>query len=254
VLNIMTRSIFSGLVARAVPRAASRAALALALGSMFVSMATLGAHAGRNGAATATAHAAARQSDSRFTQADSDAFVRKIIAIERIGAGGSAPGAASSAASAARVRPGQLRLTTISERELNAYFRYDMRDAMPAGVTEPTITILGDGRLTATAVVDLDAVRTAQSAGWLNPMRLLSGRLPVTASGVLESQHGTARFVLDAADVSGVPVPKSLLQQVVSYYSRTTENPAGVSLDDAIELPAGIQEIRVQPGQAIVVQ
>jgi hypothetical protein len=219
-------------------------------------MTTLGARSGRSATAPATA---AAQGDARFTQADSDAFVRKIVAIERIGAAGptsgppSGPSAASRTATA-RTRP-QPRLTTISERELNAYFRYDMRDAMPAGVTEPTITILGDGRLTATAVVDLDAVRSGQqSSGWLSPMRLLTGRLPVTASGVLESQHGTARFVLDAADVSGVPVPKALLQQVVSYYSRTTERPAGMNLDDAIDLPAGIQEIRVQPGQAIVVQ
>ena len=62
------------------------------------------------------------------------------------------------------------------------------------------------------------------------------------------------RFLLDSVDVSGVPVPKSLLQQLVSFYSRTTENPQGLNLDDAIDLPAGIREIRVQPGQAIVVQ
>jgi hypothetical protein len=192
------------------------------------------------------------QVESRFTKADSDAFVRKMLMIERLGATPARPatvrpGARSGAAPAARMTP-------ITERELNAYFRYDMRDQLPAGVNEPTVTILGDGRVSATAIVDLDAVRSGQDSGWLSPMRLLSGRLPVTASGVLETQHGTARFTLDSADVSGVPVPKGLLQQVVSYYSRTTENPQGVNLDDAFELPAGIQEIRVQPGQAIVVQ
>ncbi len=200
--------------------------------------------------------AVAAQGDARYTQADSASFVRKIIAIERNGVVGTA--SASGPASTARARQTPVvrqRLTAITERELNSYFRYDIRDQFPAGVTEPTISIVGDGRVTATAVVDLDAVRDAQpSSGWLNPMRLLNGRLPVTARGVIESQHGTARFLLDAADVSGVPVPKSLLQQVVSYYSRTAENPQGLNLDDAIDLPAGIQEIRVQPGQAIVVQ
>jgi hypothetical protein len=189
-----------------------------------------------------------------------------MAAIERIGGAGPAastttrtrgtPGTGPGAGPGAGPRAGGApRLTAITERELNAYFRYDMRDQFPAGVTEPTITILGDGRVTATAVVDLDAVRDGQSSsGWLNPMRFLSGRLPVTASGVIESQHGTARFLLDTVDVSGVPVPKSLLQQVLSYYSRTTENPQGLNLDDAIDLPAGIREIRVQPGQAVVVQ
>jgi hypothetical protein len=239
---------------------AARAVLGVAL--IAASMMTLSVRTGH-------AASASVQADARFTQAESDAFVRKMAVIERIGAAGPASSAAAAAATAAgsaaapaasagssataRARPGQARLTTISERELNAYLRYDMREAMPAGVTEPTITILGDGRLTATAVVDLDEVRDAQT-GWLNPMRLLKGRLPITASGVLESQHGTARFVLDAADVSGVTVPKALLQQVVSFYSRTAENPDGVDLDAPIELPAGIQEIRVQPGQAIVVQ
>jgi hypothetical protein len=203
--------------------------------------------------AWASMTAIAGQGASPFTQADSDAFARKIILIEKIGTGG---GAASGGATTARTRPNPMqRLTAIAEKELNAYFRYDMRDSFPAGVTEPTVTMLGDGRVTATAVVDLDAVRDAQqSSGWLNPMRLLSGRLPVTASGVLESQHGTVRFLLDAADVSGVPIPKAMLQQVVSYYSRTSERPEGVNLDDAMDLPAGIKEIRVQPGQAIIVQ
>jgi hypothetical protein len=187
------------------------------------------------------------QGAAPFTQAESDSFVRKVIQIERLGTGGSA--------TTARTRPNPMqRLTAIAERELNSYFRYDMRDSFPTGVTEPTISLLGDGRVTATAVVDLDAVRSAQQTGLLNPMRLLSGRLPITASGVIESQHGTVRFLLDNADVSGVPIPKTLLQQVVSYYSRTSERPDGVNLDDAMDLPAGIKEIRVQPGQAIIVQ
>ncbi len=222
-------------------------------GSVFtrlVSRVTLGA------ALACTGVVAGAQGDVRFTQADSSSFVRKMIAIERIGAAGTA--SASGAASAGRTRPARVaaqRLTSITERELNSYFRYDMRDQFPAGVTGPTISIVGDGRVTATAVVDLDAVRDAQpSSGVLNPMRLLSGRLPVTATGVIESRHGTARFLLDSADVSGIRVPKSLLQRVLSYYSRTAENPQGLNLDDAIDLPAGIQEIRVQPGQAIVVQ
>ena len=54
--------------------------------------------------------------------------------------------------------------------------------------------------------------------------------------------------------VSGVPIPKLLLQEIVSYYSKTRENPAGINLDDPFALPAGIREIQVERGQAIVVQ
>jgi hypothetical protein len=190
------------------------------------------------------------QAEAPFTAAESASFARKIAAIERN---------SETSASTAQRRSGPdataPRLTAITERELNAYLRYDLRDQFPAGVSEPTITILGDGRVVASAVVDLDAVRDGQqSSGLLNPMRFLSGRLPITASGVVDCQHGTGRFQLDSAEVSGVRIPKSLLQQVLSFYSRTPENPQGLSLDDAIDLPAGIREIRVQPGQAIVVQ
>jgi hypothetical protein len=45
-----------------------------------------------------------------------------------------------------------------------------------------------------------------------------------------------------------------LLQEIVSYYSRTVENPGGFGLDQPFPLPAGIREIQVEPGRAIVVQ
>jgi hypothetical protein len=49
-------------------------------------------------------------------------------------------------------------------------------------------------------------------------------------------------------------VPKSLLQELLSHYSRTPENPNGIGIDDPFELPARIKEIRVLKGEAMVVQ
>jgi hypothetical protein len=40
----------------------------------------------------------------------------------------------------------------------------------------------------------------------------------------------------------------------VSYYSKTPENPSGINIDDPFALPARIREIRVERGQAIIVQ
>ena len=54
--------------------------------------------------------------------------------------------------------------TTITERELNAYFAFDVQPDLPAGVVMPAVTIVGDGRLSGRAVVDLDAVRRALKA------------------------------------------------------------------------------------------
>ena len=51
-----------------------------------------------------------------------------------------------------------------------------------------------------------------------------------------------------------VPIPKVLLQEIVSYYSRTAENPSGIGLDAPFALPARIREIQVEPGRAVVIQ
>jgi hypothetical protein len=102
--------------------------------------------------------------------------------------------------------------------------------------------------------VDLDAVRKQKQRGWLDPMSYLSGRLPVTASGRLSTKDGKGQFQLESADISGVTVPKTVLQELVTYYSRTPENPEGINMDSPFELPARIREIRVGTGTSTVVQ
>jgi hypothetical protein len=146
------------------------------------------------------------------------------------------------------------RRTSVLEREVNAYLVYDLKDEIPIGVIEPVITIVGDGRLAGRAIVDLDAVRTSRKRGMFDPMNLLTGRLPVTATGTLTSNAGVAQFSLESASISGVPVPKMVLQELVSYYSRSPEHPDGIGLDDRFELPAAIKQIEVGKGQAVVVQ
>jgi hypothetical protein len=145
--------------------------------------------------------------------------------------------------------------TTITENELNAYLVYDARDQLPPGVVDPSITIAGAGRLSARAVVDLDAVRRQKSSrGLLDPLSYAGGRLAITAAGVLTAANGVGRFALESATMAGVPIPKSILQEVVSYYSRTPGNPAGIGLDDPFPLPARIREIQVETGRAVVIQ
>ena len=150
---------------------------------------------------------------------------------------------------------GQPLRTTVTEGEVNSYIVYEAREQLPTGVVDPYVTILGSGRVSGRAIVDLDAVRKQKNpTSLLDPMNYLMGKLPVTATGVLKTSDGVGRFELESAAISRVPVPKILLQEIVSYYSRTAENPAGISLDDPFALPARIREIQVQRGQAIIVQ
>jgi hypothetical protein len=153
-----------------------------------------------------------------------------------------------------RSRPAPL-VTTVTEREVNAYLAFDARPHLPAGLSDPHIAVLPDGSLAGTAVVDLDAVRAQrQSRGWLDPLNFLSGKLPVSLTGRLEATNGVARFSLDTAKISGVTVPKIVVQELVGYYSRTETNPRGLNLDDPYPLPARIRQIDVRPGKALVKQ
>jgi len=109
--------------------------------------------------------------------------------------------------------------------------------------------------LSGRAVVDLDAVRRqSPPTSLLDPRNLLIGRLPVTAIGVLTTGNGVARLSLESVAIGGLPMPKFVLQEIVSYYSRSAEKPAGISLDDSFDLPSNIREIQVDRGQAIIIQ
>jgi hypothetical protein len=177
----------------------------------------------------------------RLTKQDADRFqakLGKIVVQGKTAASKSAPA----------------RSTSITDQELNSYLAFNAKGQVPAGVLEPTLNALGDGKVSGRAVVDLDAVRTQKQRGWLDPVGYLSGRLPVTASGRLTTKDGQGQFQLESAEISGVSVPKAVLQELLTFYSRSPENPNGISMEAPFELPARIREIRVGTGTSTVVQ
>jgi hypothetical protein len=186
----------------------------------------------------AVALAAAAGDAGVGTRADADALQQKLILIATNGLADK-PAARS---------------TAVSEKEVNAYLRAHAGDGLPAGVVDPLVTILPDGKLEGRATVDLDAVRTAKPRSMMSPWTLLRGQLPVEAIGTLRSSGGQAAFTLESAAVGGVPVPKSVLHELVGYYTRTPEQPDGVDFEAPFRLPAHIKEIRTALGQATVVQ
>ena len=170
-----------------------------------------------------------------------DAFARKLAIISQQGT--------------LALRATGARRTAVTETEVNSWFAYRAQPLLPQGMTEPQVTILGEGRVSGAATVDLEAVgKSRRSGGLLDPWSLLGGRLPVSVTGILHTQNGRGRFELQHAAVSGVPIPKALLQELVSYYSRTPDDPAGINLDEMFALPANIRQIEVGQGQAVVVQ
>jgi len=174
-----------------------------------------------------------------MSRQQADAFARKVVEIHDHG-------------SLAKRRA---KRTTISEAELNSWFTYRAQPLLPTGLTQPKITIVGNGKLLGSATIDLNAIGKQRSTGGtFDVWSFLGGKLPISLTGVLHTKDGKGRFELHAADVSGVPLPKTLLQELLSYYTRSEERPQGYRLEDPFDLPANIRQIDVGQGQAVVVQ
>ena len=168
-----------------------------------------------------------------------DAFEKKIVLVQKI----------------ADQDSGKPRATAFSQAETNSYLKYKAGDLLPTGLMQPELTIIGEGRVSGKAVVDLDVVRQKQSSGgWFDPTSYLTGKLPVTASGKIVTWDGKGRFELERAEVSGLPIPKSFLGQMVNFFTRTADNPKGSSIDDIFELPAEIRRIDVDANRWTVHQ
>ena len=145
--------------------------------------------------------------------------------------------------------------TAISEAELNSYLRYELGDKIPPGVKDPWVTILDENRVSGRAVVDLTQLAESKRSGaMLDPWNLVGGSLPIAVDGVLRTKNGIGSFGVQSVSLSGITVPNWMLQEIVSYYSKSSATPQGVSIDKPFELPAGIREIQLAKGQAIVVQ
>ncbi len=177
------------------------------------------------------------------SQQQADAFSQKMATVKLQGING------------VRAQNSAPRRTPFTETELNSWFAYRSAEVMPAGVTEPRVTLVGNGKVKAAATVDLEVIAKQRSSGRaLDPWSYLGGRLPVTLSGVLRTENGMGRFDLEEAAVSGVPVPASVLADIVSYYSKSDSDPEGVRLNDNFRLPSQIKQIEMGVGQAVIVQ
>ena len=145
--------------------------------------------------------------------------------------------------------------TAITETEVNSYLRYELADRIPSGVTDPWVSILENGRLSGRATVDLARVgQSRKSGGMLDPFTFLTGSLPLAVNGVLRTKNGVGTFAVESASISSVPVPVWMLQEIVSYYSKSESAPSGVAIDKPFALPNGIREIQTARGTATVIQ
>ena len=155
----------------------------------------------------------------------------------------------------AAIEPVRSKTTPMSELEVNSYLAFNINDKIPRGLANPEIRMVGDGQLAGRVFVDIDEFkRHRSSGGFLDPLSYISGQVPLTARGVLHTRGGKGQFQLASAEIHGVPVPKPIVQELVSFFSRTPENPHGFNLDAPFNLPAKIREVIVNPGETLLLQ
>jgi hypothetical protein len=132
---------------------------------------------------------------------------------------------------------------------------YNANDKIPRGLTDPEILIVGDGGLSGRVLVDIDEFKRHRSyPDLMDPLAYISGKVPITARGVLRTRAGTGQFQLESAEILGLPLPKPFIQELVTFFSRTRGNPNGFDIDAPFNLPAKIQEVVINRAQAIIVQ
>jgi hypothetical protein len=145
--------------------------------------------------------------------------------------------------------------TAVSEAEINSYLNFNLREKIPPALSKPEVNLMGNGGLTGRVYVDIDEFKRQRGTrGLMDPFSYLSGEVPVTARGVFRTRGGRGQFQLGSADIYGVPLPKPVLQELVTFFSRSPERPRGFDLDEPFDLPAKIRELVIAQGEALVVQ
>ena len=151
-------------------------------------------------------------------------------------------------------KPSSTLRTTFSDTQLNAWLLADGKDNVPVGLLSPKVAFLAASGVTAKAVVDLDAVRKSRPRGMMDPMNLLSGLVPVTLTGTLSGTGGMGTFDVQSASLGTWPLPRSILQELIAFYSKSPEYPDGITLGKPFPLPALVKSLLIAKGTATVVQ
>ncbi len=190
-------------------------------------------------AATVFALAPANAQDA--SRADAAAMASKITRMQEIGAHPRPP-------KAAPVR------TAFTDREMNAYLQVEGPSFLPPGIANPGVSTRDGGRVTARAIVDLDAVRLSQQRSFLDPLAFVRGAVEVVATGSVAANDGSGIGHFESATIAGIAVPKRVAEELLRFYTRTPERPQGFPLDAPFELPAHIRSVTVDAGRVTVTQ
>ena len=141
--------------------------------------------------------------------------------------------------------------TEINEQEFNAYLLHHFAQQLPEGVENPWIRFSG-GPALAGATLDLDVLKSKMPESTM--MQYLSGRVPLELSARLHTEDGVGRLELESVTLSGLGIPLTLIQQMVTTYTKGPSKPNGFRLDEPFPLPYGIDSVQILMGRMLLRQ
>jgi hypothetical protein len=143
---------------------------------------------------------------------------------------------------------------SFTDAQFNAWLQADGKENLPVGLINPVVTFFAGNKVTAKAVVDLDAVRQSKPRGMLDPMNLMTGFIPVTMTGTLSGRNGQGRFDVETWTLGSWTLPRSVLQELITFFSKSEDFPNGITLGQPFPLPAAVRDLAITRGLATVVQ
>jgi hypothetical protein len=134
----------------------------------------------------------------------------------------------------------------LSEAELESYVLYSLAADIPAHIDSFHVQLGQD-----TVVADTQLTFAANATG--NPVvdTFIGGTHNLLLKGKLVAQQGRGKFDLEEVHVDGIPVPNILIQALLDKYVKPKY--PDVDLKEPFDMPWGIEELKLQPGKAIVV-
>jgi hypothetical protein len=138
----------------------------------------------------------------------------------------------------------------VTESEVNSYLNLSPSVKMPRGLGDVVVR-LEQERIHATGLLDLEKVRDKMpNLSPLSPLYWLSGQVPVLLRGRLLNDDGFATIEWEDVRVGNIPVPISLLHQIVSSTTKSEDLPEGFDIRAPFRLPYSLRQVRIEPKKA----
>jgi hypothetical protein len=139
----------------------------------------------------------------------------------------------------------------ITEGELNSYLNLTYAPELP-GITDMDIRIDSE-RIEARGLIDLERVRgkVPPPSPW-SPLALLRGKVPVVLTGKLRTRDGFGTIEVEEAWISSIPVPMSLVEQIVASATKKPSQPEGFDIHAPFRLPYYVNRVRLESARAFL--